>query len=120
MFKQSRIAMASGAPFCLTESLTGRVAVVTGASSGIGKAIATHLSRHGASVVLAARSADKLASLCEELSVGDAKVLAVPTDVSSMDDVKVLAERTFEHFGARVDILVNCAGTLTVLTPHNL
>ena len=87
------------------------VAVVTGASSGIGEAIAMHFSRHGASLVLAARRKDKLNTICNQLRASGASVIAVPTDVVNIDNVKALVEEAVEQFG-RIDVLVNCAGVM--------
>ena len=86
---------------------TDRVAIVTGASSGIGKSTARMLSKRGAKVVLAARSRDKLALLAKELE----KSLAVETDVTNEESVRNLVAKTLEAFG-RIDILVNNAGIL--------
>lgn len=88
------------------EDLNGRVAVITGASSGIGEAAARQLVAEGVQVVLAARSADKITALAEELG---ASAMAVTTDVGVEDDV----ERLFEAVRARhggVDLLFNNAG----------
>lgn len=82
-----------------------KVVIITGASSGIGLATARLLSKMGAKVVLAARSADKLKSLEEELPDS----LAVITDVTKPDEIKYLVKRTLDKFN-RVDILVNNAG----------
>ena len=87
--------------------LTDRVAVVTGASSGIGEATARTLAAEGCSVVLAARREDRLEAL--EREIGTDRALAVPTDVTDEDDVAALVERTREAFGG-IDVLVNNAG----------
>ena len=83
----------------------GKVAIVTGASSGIGLATARLLAGKGAKLALAARSKDKLQTLAQELP----DAVAVPTDVSKVNEVKLMVKRVYEHFG-RVDILVNNAG----------
>ena len=88
------------------QSISGKVAIVTGASSGIGAATARLLARKGCRVVLAARSTDKLQALAEEL--GDL-ALSVPTDVTKGPDVSQLADRCIEAFG-KVDILFANAG----------
>lgn len=85
--------------------LDGRVAIVTGASSGLGDRFARVLDAAGASVVVAARREDRLASLCEDLTDG----LAVACDVTSDDDVAGLVAATVERFG-HVDVVVNNAG----------
>jgi NADP-dependent 3-hydroxy acid dehydrogenase YdfG len=87
--------------------LTGNVAVVTGASSGIGEAAARTLAREGCTVALAARREDRLEALADEIGVE--KSLVVPTDISDEDDAAALIERTRERLGG-VDILVNNAG----------
>ena len=87
-------------------TLTGKTVIVTGASSGIGKATARLLAGKGCNVVLAARRADRLEELATEIGK---KAIAVPTDVTDPTACEALIARTVEHFGA-VDILVNNAG----------
>jgi NADP-dependent 3-hydroxy acid dehydrogenase YdfG len=87
-----------------------KVAVVTGASSGIGKAAALKLQGAGFDVVLAARRADELAKVAGEARTGGGRVLSVATDVSDAASVKALFAKTKETFG-RVDVLFNNAGT---------
>ena len=85
-----------------------KVAIVTGASSGIGLSTAKLLARYQAKVVLAARSADKLEALQHELEK-QTEVLSVKTDVSIEDDCRNLVEQTVKRFG-KIDILINNAG----------
>ena len=95
----------------------GKIAVVTGASSGIGRAVSIGLQAAGYSVVLAGRRAEELektASLASAKGGGD--VLAVPTDVSKQESVRTLFARTTEKFG-RLDVLFNNAGTSGRATP---
>lgn len=91
----------------------GRVAIVTGASSGLGVAFARGLVEAGAHVVLAARRADRLAALAEELEAAGGQALAVGCDVSIEADVDQLVAATQERFG-RIDVLVNNAGSVHV------
>lgn len=86
------------------DPITGRVAVVTGGASGIGRGIAEALIEAGAKVVVADVEAEPLFTTAAEIGA-----TAVRTDVSSFDDVRALAEATLEQFG-RVDILCNNAG----------
>ncbi|HVC23554.1 MAG TPA: SDR family oxidoreductase [Candidatus Dormibacteraeota bacterium] len=85
--------------------LRGKVVIVTGASSGVGAATARLAHGHGARLVLAARRADRLVTLSQEL----AGSLAVPTDVTSGEAVRRLCDRALAEFGA-IDVLVNNAG----------
>jgi NAD(P)-dependent dehydrogenase (short-subunit alcohol dehydrogenase family) len=91
------------------QPLGGRVAIVTGASSGIGEAVARALAGAGAAMVLAARSAGKLAALAAEIHDAGGTALDLPTDVTREAEVRALFARTIERFG-RLDILVNNAG----------
>ena len=91
-------------------SLKDRVAVVTGASSGIGAAIAEKLVEHGANVILAARNEEKLNSIIKSINQPH-KTLAVKTDMTQRNDVEALAEKAVEAFG-QVDIYINGAGIM--------
>lgn len=94
--------------------LAGRVVVVTGASSGIGVALAEGLAAAGARVALAARREERLRALAERLEKDGAEVLAVPCDVARAADVERLVVSALERFG-RVDGLVNNAGVTQVV-----
>jgi NAD(P)-dependent dehydrogenase (short-subunit alcohol dehydrogenase family) len=90
--------------------LTGKVALVTGGSEGIGRATAHSLGREGASVVVCGRRAEVLERAAADVAEDTgAQILAVPADVSKSDDVARLVQTTVERFG-RLDILVNNAG----------
>jgi NAD(P)-dependent dehydrogenase (short-subunit alcohol dehydrogenase family) len=89
--------------------LKDKVAIVTGASSGIGAALAGHLAREGASVVIAARRKQKLDELAASLISSGGKVVAMPTDVTEPARAGRLVADTIDRFG-RLDILVNNAG----------
>ena len=92
--------------------LDGKVAVITGASSGIGEATAEALAAEGASVVVAARREDRLEDLVERINGKDGgKALAVTCDVTDEQQAHDLIERAKDEFG-RVDILVNNAGEM--------
>lgn len=86
-----------------------QVAIVTGASSGIGRAVALQLARQGSKLVIAARRAERLEHLAVECRSLGGDVLVVPTDVSDEVQCKALIEKTLEVFG-RLDMLVNNAG----------
>lgn len=89
--------------------MTDQVVIITGASSGIGKACAWIFSEKGARVVLAARNKEKLHDIAGQLQSLNRQVLPVQTDVSRQEDCKNLIDKTLEHFG-RIDVLVNNAG----------
>lgn len=92
--------------------LTGKTAVVTGASSGIGEAIARHLAREGANVVLTARRKEKLENISAQINErGEGRALAVAADVSNRQDVVAMTKRANDAFGM-VDIYVNNAGAM--------
>lgn len=91
--------------------LKGKVAVITGAGRGIGRAVALRFAADGAKVVLAARTSDQIDGVVGEISELAGVALAVPTDVSSESDVKNLFEQAESRFGP-VDILVNNAGAM--------
>ena len=90
--------------------LKGRVAVISGASSGLGKQMARGFAKQGADLVILARRLEKLEELKKELEDEGVKVLAVKCDVTSTEDINRAAEEAEKEFG-HVDILVNCAGS---------
>ena len=90
-------------------SLAGHVALVTGASQGIGRACAIALAQDGASVALAARNEEKLKQVADEISAAGGKAESFRMDVGSEDDVKSAIKKAIDSFG-KVDILVNNAG----------
>jgi NAD(P)-dependent dehydrogenase (short-subunit alcohol dehydrogenase family) len=94
-----------------TRTLEGQVAIVTGASRGIGRAVAGELATRGASVALAARDADRLRSNVVEIEARGGRALAIPSDVSDEASVAALFERTTSAFGP-VSLLVNSAGAV--------
>jgi 3-oxoacyl-[acyl-carrier protein] reductase len=86
----------------------GKVAVVTGSSTGIGEAIALAFGQEGGNVVLAARSMDKLRFHAEKINGLGGKALPLKTDISRLGDVEEMVTKTIQEFG-RIDILVNNA-----------
>jgi NADP-dependent 3-hydroxy acid dehydrogenase YdfG len=95
----------------MRESLVGKVALVTGASSGIGEAAALALAAEGASVALAARRADRLAGLVQRIEAGGARALALSCDMTQEPQAAQAVEDTVLKFG-RIDILINSAGIM--------
>ena len=92
-----------------TEGFRDKVVIITGASSGIGEALAYHLAQAGAFLALAARSAERLETVAAECRRLGAKAASVPTDVSDEDQCKALVASTLTTYG-RIDALVNNAG----------
>jgi NAD(P)-dependent dehydrogenase (short-subunit alcohol dehydrogenase family) len=90
-------------------SLEGKVAVVTGAGRGIGKAVSLSLAKSGCRVVLAARSGDQLDEVQKEISARGSKALSVPTDLTRDDETSALVEKIQQVWGG-ADILINNAG----------
>lgn len=89
--------------------LTGRVALITGASQGIGRACALALAESGAHIALAARNQEKLAAVAKEIEDKGGQAGAFAMDVSNEDSVKAAVKSALERFG-KIDILVNNAG----------
>jgi len=95
----------------MKDPLKGKVALVTGASSGIGEAAALALAAGGATVAVAARRADRLAGLVERIQATGAKALALPGDMVKREEAIRTVEDTVSKLG-RVDILINSAGIM--------
>jgi 3-oxoacyl-[acyl-carrier protein] reductase len=89
--------------------LAGRIALVTGASQGIGRACALQLARDGATVALAARNLDKLADVAKEIAEAGGTAHAFALDVANEESIKTCAKEVIAHYGG-VNILVNNAG----------
>lgn len=85
------------------------VVMITGASSGIGEATARLLAVEGYRLVLAARRKERLESLAAEIEAGRGRAVAIPTDVTRLEDIRRLVDATLEHFG-QIDVLFNNAG----------
>jgi dehydrogenase/reductase SDR family member 4 len=90
--------------------LEGKVAIVTGASRGIGQAIAEGLAEMGAKVVLASRTQEALEEVKKGIVAAGGDALVVPTHAARMDQIKNLVQKTVDHYGT-VDILINNAAT---------
>jgi NAD(P)-dependent dehydrogenase (short-subunit alcohol dehydrogenase family) len=86
-------------------SLQDRVAIVTGASRGIGEAIALRMAEAGASVVLAARKPEALQAVVARIEAAGGKALAVPAHTGKAPDIEALVQQAVAHFG-KVDVLV--------------
>lgn len=99
-----------------TPLFAGRVALITGASRGIGRAIALRLARDGAVTVLAARTTHELLQVAEVVRASGGEALVVPTDVTSDQQLEALVNTVLTQFG-RIDVLVNNAGGGPPRTP---
>lgn len=97
----------------MSTNISGKVVVITGASSGLGEATARHLSALGASVVLGARRKDRLDTLVTELTAAGGKAVAYTTDVTNRAEVEALLQGAVDTFG-RVDVLINNAGLMSI------
>ncbi|MCF4120548.1 SDR family NAD(P)-dependent oxidoreductase [Antribacter sp. KLBMP9083] len=95
----------------MTTTLTGTIALITGASSGIGAATARRLAEHGASVALVARRGDRLESLAAEIEQAGGTALAVEADITDRDQAEAAVQQVVDRFG-RLDTLVNNAGVM--------
>lgn len=89
--------------------MTGKVAIITGGSSGIGFAVAVMMAQYGASIAIASLPAEDCIVAAEKIKEMGAECIGVPTDVSDSTQVAVMVRNTISAFG-HIDILVNCAG----------
>jgi len=96
--------------------LQDKVVIITGASQGLGRALALAFSREGANLVITSRNEDALKPVAEEAEGAGAEVLAIAVDVSESEDVEKLVKAAAERFG-RIDVLVNNAGLLGPRVP---
>ena len=94
--------------------ISGKIAVITGASSGLGEATARYLAERGATVVLGARRIDRLETLVGEITRAGGKAAAVATDVTDPTQVQALVDCAVDQYG-RIDVILNNAG----LMPHS-
>ena len=95
----------------MTSNLTGTIALVNGASSGVGEATAGRLAKNGASVALVARRRARLEALAAEIEQAGGTALVVEADITDRTQAEAAVQQTFERFG-RLDILVNNAGLM--------
>jgi NADP-dependent 3-hydroxy acid dehydrogenase YdfG len=95
----------------MTTDLSNQVVAITGASSGIGEAVAIACAKAGASVALAARRIDRIEQLAERIVADGGRALAVQTDVGEEDQARAFVQRTHAELG-RLDVLVNNAGVM--------
>ena len=100
-------------------TIKGKVAIITGASSGIGYATALALSKAGAKVAIGARRIDKLDQLANEITKNGGEVLSQKLDVTKKDDCDAIVAQTIKKWGT-VDILVNNAGLMPLSFVKNL
>jgi len=91
--------------------ITGKVAIVTGAAGGIGRAVALDLARFGASVVVADMAREGAERVAGEIESAGGKAIALKTDVTRKEEVEQMAQQTVQRFG-RIDILINNAGIM--------
>ena len=96
--------------------LTGKVALITGSSRGIGRSIAECMARAGAKVVISSRKADACAAVAEELGRAGFEAMAVPCNISRKEELRTLVDTTLETWG-RIDVLVCNAATNPVYGP---
>src|ERR1700712_4686420 len=95
----------------MTDNITGKVVVITGASSGLGEATARLLGSQGTKLVIGARRRDRLDALAAELVAGGAEVEVCTVDVTKVAQVQALIDAAIHRFG-RVDVLINNAGLM--------
>jgi NAD(P)-dependent dehydrogenase (short-subunit alcohol dehydrogenase family) len=103
----------------MAKQLQGKVAIVTGASNGIGRAIGETFAAEGAKTVLVARRAELLDQIAADIKAAGGEALAAPTDVTQEDQVAALFAKTMKAYG-RVDVLVNNAGVATHINTEEI
>lgn len=97
----------------MSNNISDKVVVITGASSGLGESTARHLAALGAKVVLAARRTERLEAIAAEIRAAGGSALAVTTDVSVQTQVQALADAAIAHYG-RIDVMVNNSGLMAI------
>lgn len=98
----------------LEDNITGKVVVITGASSGLGETTARHLASKGANVVLGARREDRLQNITSEINTkGAGKAIFAKTDVTNKKEVQSLVDKALNEFG-KMDVIINNAGLMSI------
>ena len=98
----------------LDSNISGKVVVITGASSGLGESTARHLASKGAHVVLGARREDRLKTIADEINAaGNGKAAYITTDVTNKSDVQALVDKAVSEFG-KIDVMINNAGLMAI------
>jgi NADP-dependent 3-hydroxy acid dehydrogenase YdfG len=100
-------------------NIEGKVVIITGASSGIGEAVAKHLTAQGAKVSLGARRKEKLDQIVQDIEQAGGSARAFITDVTKKEDLEALVKNTLDAFG-RVDVIFNNAGLMPLSRLENL
>ncbi|MEB0032591.1 SDR family oxidoreductase [Undibacterium sp. RTI2.1] len=103
----------------MSNNIEGKVVVITGASSGLGEATASHLSVLGAKLVLGARRVERINALADQLAGKGGKAIALETDVTQRDQVKKLVDAAVQTYG-RIDVMINNAGLMPQSLLENL
>ncbi|WP_043311632.1 SDR family oxidoreductase [Pseudomonas sp. ML96] len=97
----------------MSNNISDKVVVITGASSGLGESTARHLAARGAKVVLAARRTERLENIVAEIRAAGGNAIAVTTDVTVQQQVQALADAAIAEFG-RIDVMVNNSGLMAI------
>ncbi|PRD17669.1 UNVERIFIED_CONTAM: putative oxidoreductase [Trichonephila clavipes] len=97
----------------MSNNISDKVVVITGASSGLGESTARHLAARGAKVVLAARRTERLDSIVGEIRAAGGNAIAVTTDVTVQQQVQALADVAIAEFG-RIDVMINNSGFMAI------
>ncbi len=92
--------------------LKDKVAIITGAGRGIGRATALRFAEEGARVVVADVDLDEAQGVADEIAAKDGKALAVKVNVTDRTSISVMVQTVLDHFGGRIDVLINNAGTI--------